>query len=114
MIGWTAWCILRRRNSYVYKAIGSIVGIQLLLCLELGDFPPLWWTFDAHALWHGGSWPLAFLWYRYDKIFTTFIIINNIIIFYIDASFTNKFSLLKKKQMRGYFLSIHMTKVSFV
>lgn len=65
MIGWMAWCIWMRHNRYVWKAVASIVGIQLLLCLELGDFPPLWWAFDAHSLWHAGTWPLAILWYSF-------------------------------------------------
>ncbi|XP_053373559.1 post-GPI attachment to proteins factor 3-like [Mercenaria mercenaria] len=65
MIGWTAWCFMMRRNKYVWKAIASIVGIQLLLCLELGDFPPLYWALDAHSLWHAGTWPLALLWYSF-------------------------------------------------
>ena len=45
--------------------MGFIVGLQLLLGLELGDFPPILWTFDAHSLWHAGTAPLCLLWYRY-------------------------------------------------
>ncbi|XP_060556625.1 post-GPI attachment to proteins factor 3-like [Ruditapes philippinarum] len=65
MIGWLIWCFTMRRNRFVWKAVASIVGIQLLLCLELGDFPPFYWMLDAHALWHAGTWPLAFLWYSF-------------------------------------------------
>ncbi|KAL4222020.1 Post-GPI attachment to proteins factor 3 [Mactra antiquata] len=65
MLGWISWCITKRRYKYVYKAIISVLGVQLLLLLELGDFPPIWWTFDAHALWHAGSWPFALLWYSF-------------------------------------------------
>ena len=64
MIGWFFVCYMNRRRKYVWKAVLSIVGIQLLLGLELGDFVPLWWTFDAHSLWHAGTPPLALLWYR--------------------------------------------------
>ena len=42
----------------------SIFGVQLLSSLELGDFPPLLWMLDAHALWHAGTAPLSLLWYR--------------------------------------------------
>ena len=66
MIGWLSWCIWRRKEQpYVWKCVGFIVGLQLLLGLELGDFPPILWTFDAHSLWHAGTAPLCLLWYRY-------------------------------------------------
>lgn len=66
MIGWFAWCAWKRKEQrYVWKCVASIVGIQLLLGLELGDFPPLWWTFDAHSLWHAGTAPLCLLWYSF-------------------------------------------------
>lgn len=64
--GWMLWYFLqRRRSSYAWK-----MGIfQLLaagaLSLELLDFEPFWWTFDAHALWHLATVPLTSLLYRF-------------------------------------------------
>jgi hypothetical protein len=95
MIGWLIWCFTMRRNRFVWKAVASIVGIQLLLCLELGDFPPFYWMLDAHALWHAGTWPLAFLWYRY---------VSNL---YIPGLF-QKFALQKHSIMKNimYFFAV--------
>ncbi|KAH3715194.1 post-GPI attachment to proteins factor 3-like isoform X2 [Dreissena polymorpha] len=64
MVGWLYVCY-KVRKPFIWKAVASIVGIQALLALELGDFPPILWTFDAHALWHAGTWPLCFLWYSF-------------------------------------------------
>ncbi|XP_012262614.1 post-GPI attachment to proteins factor 3 [Athalia rosae] len=33
--------------------------------LEIADFPPIFWTFDAHALWHASTAPLAIILYRF-------------------------------------------------
>ena len=76
MLGWLSWCIWRRKQQpYVWKCVGFIVGLQLLLGLELGDFPPIFWTFDAHSLWHAGTAPLCLLWYRYVDVFSLNIIL---------------------------------------
>ena len=32
--------------------------------LELADFPPILWIFDAHSLWHAATAPLVILLYR--------------------------------------------------
>ncbi|CAD7971911.1 unnamed protein product [Amoebophrya sp. A120] len=37
----------------------------LFLCLELADFPPYEDLLDAHALWHLGSVPIQFGWYKW-------------------------------------------------
>ncbi|KAI0232449.1 Post-GPI attachment to proteins factor 3 [Lamellibrachia satsuma] len=63
---WLMWCFLNRREQhYVWKAATVSISILLLLSLELGDFPPYLWTFDAHSLWHAGTVGLPFLWYSY-------------------------------------------------
>ena len=81
--GWISWSLsVIKRQPYVWKCITAIVGINVLLLLELGDFPPYWWVFDAHSLWHGGTVPLAVLWGRYVYMMRTFesciIELNNI------------------------------------
>jgi hypothetical protein len=35
-----------------------------VITLQLLDFPPFWWTFDAHSLWHLSTVPLPLMWYR--------------------------------------------------
>jgi len=62
---WLVWSFLvRRQQLYVWKAAITITSAIVLLLMELGDFPPIWWTFDAHSLWHAGTILLPLLWYR--------------------------------------------------
>nr|XP_022305826.1 post-GPI attachment to proteins factor 3-like [Crassostrea virginica] len=66
LVGWLFWC---RRHwtqlPHTRKCLAVMVGMNLLLLLEVLDFPPLGWTFDAHSLWHAGTVPLGFLWYSF-------------------------------------------------
>lgn len=64
--GWLVWYILKRKTlSHSWKVALTVLLVNLLLMLELGDFPPLLWTFDAHSLWHLGTAPLPFLLYSF-------------------------------------------------
>lgn len=64
-VAWLGWCYrVRKRQPYVWKAATTVVLLSALLMLELLDFPPFFWTIDAHSLWHLGTIPLPFLWYR--------------------------------------------------
>ncbi|KAK2173892.1 hypothetical protein NP493_846g00029 [Ridgeia piscesae] len=63
---WLTWCFRRRREQpYVWKAATVSLSLMLLISLELGDFPPYLWIFDAHSLWHAGTVWLPFLWYSF-------------------------------------------------
>ncbi|KAK3108846.1 hypothetical protein FSP39_017130 [Pinctada imbricata] len=65
MIGWLYWCFVNRKiQPYVWKCATVFIGLNVLLSLELGDFPPLFWVLDAHSMWHAGTIPLGYLWYR--------------------------------------------------
>jgi len=65
-IGWAVWCLYHiRRKPFWWKGISVMLGLNLLLALELGDFPPIVWSFDAHAIWHAGTVPLNLLWYSF-------------------------------------------------
>ncbi|KAI8793238.1 post-GPI attachment to proteins factor 3-like isoform X2 [Biomphalaria glabrata] len=65
-IGWILWSLYHwKSRPYVWKCICVIIGLNLLVALELGDFPPFFWTFDAHAIWHAGTVPLNLLWYSF-------------------------------------------------
>ncbi|XP_071498993.1 post-GPI attachment to proteins factor 3-like [Diadema antillarum] len=57
---WSLWNI--RRQPYLWKAIVCVVTINLCILLEVLDFPPVWWTFDAHSIWHASTIPITFLW----------------------------------------------------
>lgn len=63
---WLTWCFRSRREQpYVWKAATVTISLVLLLSLELGDFPPYLWIFDAHSLWHAGTVGLTFVWYSF-------------------------------------------------
>ncbi|KAK2151215.1 hypothetical protein LSH36_372g04030 [Paralvinella palmiformis] len=64
--GWIYWCYrVRYQQPYVWKAALSVMLVSALVLLEVWDFPPILWTFDAHALWHAGTSPVPILWYSF-------------------------------------------------
>ncbi|KAF8764627.1 Post-GPI attachment to proteins factor 3 like protein [Argiope bruennichi] len=63
--GWLMWCYKHRHKHYVWKCAASVIAVNLLLLLELCDFPPWKFIIDAHALWHFGTIPVPFLWYSF-------------------------------------------------
>ncbi|KAJ8314078.1 hypothetical protein KUTeg_008639 [Tegillarca granosa] len=66
LVGWLSWCFYyRKQQPYVWKCFLCLLGVNCFLSLELLDFPPLFWTFDAHSLWHAGTAPFGFLWYSF-------------------------------------------------
>ncbi|OWF35639.1 post-GPI attachment to proteins factor 3-like [Mizuhopecten yessoensis] len=64
MVGWLIWCCYHR-HRYVWQCATVVLGLNVLLALELGEFPPLFWVFDAHSLWHASTFPLCYLWYSF-------------------------------------------------
>ena len=63
--GWLLWCWKNyKQRPYVKQCAQFITLVALTTLFEIGDFPPIMWTFDAHALWHLSTAPLAVLWYR--------------------------------------------------
>ncbi|XP_068716395.1 post-GPI attachment to proteins factor 3-like isoform X1 [Montipora foliosa] len=66
MCSWLGWCYKSYpQQPYVWKAAFISVSVFLLLSLELGEFPPILWIFDAHSLWHLGTAPLSYFWYSF-------------------------------------------------
>lgn len=63
---WIVWC---GRNwlklPHVRKAAFSVVAVNAALLLELFDFAPIWWIFDAHSLWHLATAPLPAAMYQF-------------------------------------------------
>jgi post-GPI attachment to proteins factor 3 len=41
-----------------------VAWVLVAMSLELLDFPPLWWSIDAHSLWHLGTIAPTILWYK--------------------------------------------------
>ncbi|XP_014288680.1 post-GPI attachment to proteins factor 3 [Halyomorpha halys] len=55
------WRTLPQSRSLL-AAIGILV---ISLYLELSDFSPIWWTFDAHALWHLTTAPVTYYYWKF-------------------------------------------------
>ena len=64
-IGWMFYAYREGiKKRYVQKCMLAMFGLTFLILLELLDFPPLLWIFDAHSMWHAGTIPVCYLWYR--------------------------------------------------
>ncbi|XP_017886706.1 post-GPI attachment to proteins factor 3 isoform X3 [Ceratina calcarata] len=59
------WRRNRKRLSYIYLIGWFNVLTVLVTILEVADFAPIFWVFDAHSLWHASTVPLAILIYRF-------------------------------------------------
>ncbi|XP_026535504.1 post-GPI attachment to proteins factor 3 isoform X2 [Notechis scutatus] len=63
---WLGWCRQnQQRLPYVWKCVVVVLLLQILALLELLDFPPLFWVFDAHAIWHISTIPVNILFYSF-------------------------------------------------
>lgn len=64
--GWLVWACTRwTHRKYIKWCMCTMLWVGASMTLELGDFPPLFWMFDAHALWHFSTAVLPFFWYRF-------------------------------------------------
>lgn len=52
------------KHPGIWKCALAVIILVCLMSLELLDFPPFWWSVDAHSLWHLGTIPIPLLWYR--------------------------------------------------
>jgi hypothetical protein len=65
ILGWSIWCLkFYKQRPYVKQCAAFIALVGFTTLFEVLDFPPLFWVFDAHALWHLSTAPLAILWYK--------------------------------------------------
>lgn len=67
-IAWLVWSVFTPRGKVhpSRKELLWFVGlVNVAMLLEVLDFPPLWYIFDAHALWHAATIPLGVVWYRF-------------------------------------------------
>nr|SVE74210.1 EOG090X0702 [Daphnia barbata] len=66
ILGWSIWCIkYYKKRPYVKQCAAFVALLAFTTLFEVLDFPPLFWVFDAHALWHLSTAPLAILWYKF-------------------------------------------------
>ncbi|KAG0622593.1 hypothetical protein M758_3G109700 [Ceratodon purpureus] len=63
---WATWGYLTSHPAR-FKLWTVAFGAALASLLEIFDFPPLWGIFDAHALWHAATLPIAYLWWSFIK-----------------------------------------------
>lgn len=61
---WIGWAVVQR-EPHAWRAVVTVAALSAAMSLELLDFPPLWWTLDAHALWHAATVPTMLMWYRF-------------------------------------------------
>lgn len=64
---WLTWCSIRYRkfkSVYLFKCILSLLLMNVFLAFEIFDFPPVFYIFDAHSIFHLSTVFLPFLWYR--------------------------------------------------
>ncbi|XP_011297177.1 post-GPI attachment to proteins factor 3 [Fopius arisanus] len=59
------WYRNSRKLKHIYL-LGwfNIISVAVTL-LEVADFPPILWVFDAHSLWHAATAPLVYFLYRF-------------------------------------------------
>lgn len=62
------WYHVRREVPHAYLIGWFNILAVLVTVLEVLDFSPIFWIFDAHSLWHGFTAPLTILLYRYKNI----------------------------------------------
>lgn len=55
----------RKIYSHQWRVSAVICYTMVLVLLELMDFPPIFWIFDAHSLWHAGTIIIPAFWYRF-------------------------------------------------
>lgn len=53
----------KNQNSRLLLAV--IFGLTASMSLEIFDFPPFWFVFDAHSLWHLATVPISYLFYKF-------------------------------------------------
>jgi post-GPI attachment to proteins factor 3 len=69
-LAWLSSCMASpaSHNRLFYISAALTYGAGLL---EIWDFPPIFGSLDAHALWHGATPPLTYLFYRFLSLDAT-------------------------------------------
>ncbi|KAI8585179.1 Per1-like-domain-containing protein [Geranomyces variabilis] len=65
---WLLWAWRNRRTRrYAWKIVFVVVTVSAAMALELFDFPPWMWVFDAHSLWHAATVPIVVVFYSFAR-----------------------------------------------
>lgn len=67
-VAWLVWSIFTPRGKVHPRRkelLWFVVLVNVAMLFEVLDFPPLWYIYDAHALWHAATVPLGVVWYRF-------------------------------------------------
>ncbi|XP_054001912.1 post-GPI attachment to proteins factor 3 [Hylaeus anthracinus] len=59
------WHRNRKKLPYIHLIGWFNILTVLVTILEVADFAPIFWIFDAHSLWHASTAPLTILLYRF-------------------------------------------------
>lgn len=64
---WIIWLLSSPHESISHKQQCLLLQLWFIAAsmLELFDFPPIFYHFDAHSLWHCATIPLGHLWYQF-------------------------------------------------
>lgn len=65
VITMTWWHRNKKKLSYVYLIGWFNILTVFVTILEIADFAPIFWIFDAHSLWHASTVPLTILLYKF-------------------------------------------------
>ncbi|KAJ3330740.1 hypothetical protein HDU93_010109, partial [Gonapodya sp. JEL0774] len=66
-LAWLFFAWRERHREYAWRGAVLALGVTLAMSLELGDFPPIGWAVDAHALWHLATVPIGVWWYGFAE-----------------------------------------------
>lgn len=65
---WFAWCVKKQKElPHAHYLMHFLLGLWATMLFEILDFEPIYWTFDAHAIWHCTTIPLPYLLFRFVK-----------------------------------------------
>ena len=62
---WLAWSWYCRKRRPVGKCVLTMILTLTLASLEVFDFPPIFWIFDSHSLWHLSTIPIPYIWFTF-------------------------------------------------
>lgn len=65
IILWLIWSWSNRTTRPVRACVFTMCLTFMLALLEILDFPPIFWIFDSHSLWHMSTIPIPYLWFRF-------------------------------------------------
>lgn len=64
-IVWFTWCVKNQKElPHTHYLMHFLLGLWATMLFEILDFEPIYWIFDAHAIWHCTTIPLPYLLFR--------------------------------------------------